>query len=76
MKNYGIASLFTDTGHNSSAWDAAWAYDNEETRQDWGHRALHPSTTIGKRVITSYYVKDIGHSYYAGVSECSAKCFL
>ncbi|KLU85094.1 feruloyl esterase B [Magnaporthiopsis poae ATCC 64411] len=39
---YGFAVVSTDTGHSSNSGDVTWA-TNEETKQDWGHRAIHGS---------------------------------
>jgi feruloyl esterase len=39
--HYGFATMSTDNGHNSSAFDVTWAYQNPEGMTDWGWRAMH-----------------------------------
>lgn len=74
MAHYGFATMSTDTGHNSSAGDAAWALNAPETIVDWGHRAMHGSVTLSKSIIGAYYgvagAEDGGikFSYYASCS--------
>ncbi|TIB76112.1 hypothetical protein E3Q23_02037 [Wallemia mellicola] len=68
VKNYGCATISSDTGHNSTMSDASWAFNDEEARQDWGHRALHLSTELAKNIVNHYYDQTISHSYYAGCS--------
>ncbi|KAI1390379.1 tannase-domain-containing protein [Hypoxylon trugodes] len=65
---YGFAVVSTDTGHNSTSGDIKWALNNPEMRTDWGWRALHGSVRLGKTLVTTYYAKPIGHSYYSGCS--------
>lgn len=66
--HYGMASVSTDTGHNSTATDASWALDSLEKKTDWGWRALHGSTELGKKMTEAYYGKSIKYSYYSGCS--------
>lgn len=73
VKNYGCATISSDTGHNSTMSDASWAFNDEEARQDWGHRALHLSTELAKNIVNHYYDQTISHSYYAG--KCLRICF-
>ncbi|KAH6853080.1 Tannase/feruloyl esterase [Chaetomium sp. MPI-CAGE-AT-0009] len=66
---YGMASLSTDTGHNSSFTDSTWALNQPEKRTDWGWRAIHGSTILGKKLIRAYYSKrPLTYSYYSGCS--------
>ncbi|KAK4226617.1 feruloyl esterase B [Podospora fimiseda] len=64
----GMAALSTDTGHNSSATEADWALNHPEKQIDWGWRAVHGSAELGKDIITAYYGKSPGHSYFMGCS--------
>lgn len=65
---YGFASLSTDTGHVSNTSDASWALNNEETKKDWGYRALHGSVALAKQLTEAYYASGINYSYYSGCS--------
>ncbi|KAI0842759.1 tannase-domain-containing protein [Hypoxylon sp. FL0890] len=65
---YGFAVVSTDTGHNSTTADIRWALNQPEMKVDWGYRALHGTVVLGKTLVTTYYAKPIGHSYYSGCS--------
>ncbi|THZ04317.1 putative ferulic acid Esterase/Feruloyl esterase [Aureobasidium pullulans] len=65
---YGFAVMSTDTGHNSVNNNGSWAYHNEGAILDWGYRAMHGSTVLGKQLTTAYYSNDILYSYYSGCS--------
>ncbi|ELQ40368.1 feruloyl esterase B [Pyricularia oryzae] len=64
---YGFVGVSTDTGHNSTSGDVTWA-TNDETKQDWGHRAIHGAATLGKKMAEAYYGAPVDHSYYSGCS--------
>lgn len=65
---YGFAVVSTDTGHNSSTIDGTWALNNPEKRKDFGYRAIHGSTVLGKSLTETFYAQDIQYSYYSGAS--------
>ncbi|KAI1412508.1 tannase-domain-containing protein [Hypoxylon sp. FL1857] len=65
---YGFAVVSTDTGHNSTTGDIRWALNQPEMKIDWGYRAVHGTVQLGKTLVTTYYAKPIGHSYYSGCS--------
>lgn len=65
---YGFAVVSTDTGHNSTTSDGTWALNDPETLNDWGFRAIHGSTVMGKTLTESYYSANISWSYYSGAS--------
>ncbi|KAI1773897.1 tannase-domain-containing protein [Hypoxylon cercidicola] len=65
---HGFAVISTDTGHNSTTGDTRWALNQPEMRTDWGWRALHGSVVLGKTLVTAYYARPIGYSYYSGCS--------
>lgn len=65
---YGFAVVSTDTGHNSSISDGSWALDAPEARKDFGYRAVHGSTVLGKTLTEAYYGQEIRWSYYSGAS--------
>jgi hypothetical protein len=60
--HYGMATVSTDLGHNSTTTDVSWALKNEEARKDWSWRALHGSVEIGKQITQGYYRKALKHS--------------
>jgi feruloyl esterase len=66
--HYGFASWSTDTGHNSTSGDLSWALNNEERRQDWGHRAIHGSAVMARQVAEAYYKAEAKYAYFSGCS--------
>ncbi|KAK4445101.1 Tannase/feruloyl esterase [Podospora aff. communis PSN243] len=64
----GMASISTDTGHNSTALETSWALRNPEARTDWGWRAMHGSIVLGKALVSAYYNRPISYSYFSGCS--------
>lgn len=65
---YGMASLSTDTGHNSGTGDITWA-TTDQLRGNWAYKALEGSITLGKTLIQAYYSNQaIKYSYYSGCS--------
>ncbi len=66
--HYGMATVSTDTGHNSSVADATWANAEPERQTDWGWRGLHGSIEIGKNMTEAFYGQSIAYSYYSGCS--------
>jgi hypothetical protein len=60
--------MSTDTGHNSTAIDLTWAFNNEEKRKDFGFRAMHESVDMAKQLIARFYGKRADFSYYSGCS--------
>lgn len=71
---YGFAVVSTDTGHNSSIADGAWALRAPGARADFGYRAVHGATVLGKALTEAFYSsssqqeKKILKSYYSGAS--------
>ena len=45
----GYASFSTDTGHNGTSADAAWALNQPERLIDFGWRAFHSSSLLTKQ---------------------------
>lgn len=66
--HYGMATISTDTGHNSTTADITWANKQPEKKTDWGWRALHGSVELGKKLTEAFYGKPIKYSYYSGCS--------
>lgn len=65
---YGFASMSTDTGHNSTGIDMAWALNKPEAKKNWSYRALHGSVVLAKKIVGSYYDENIRYNYYSGCS--------
>ncbi len=68
LKN-GYAATATDTGHNGSPVEAAWAMNHPEKVIDFGHRGIHEMTLVAKAVTQAFYSKAAQHSYFAGCSD-------
>ncbi|KAH8881326.1 tannase and feruloyl esterase [Thozetella sp. PMI_491] len=65
---YGMATISTDTGHNSGAADISWSAGNPTAQTDWGYASLNGSIHYGKLFTERYYNKKISYSYYTGCS--------
>ena len=70
----GYAVIQNDMGHESTAaLDPAFAIKapgqpNVEGIIDFGHRATHLATTVGKSLVTNYYGRPPQHAYWQGCS--------
>lgn len=66
----GYATVATDLGHQSpDIGDASWALDNRPAEIDFGYRAVHVSSVVGKIIIRTYYGSLPKHSYFEGCSN-------
>ncbi|KAI0473536.1 putative ferulic acid Esterase/Feruloyl esterase [Xylariaceae sp. FL0804] len=65
---YGFAAMSTDTGHNSTAADLSWGYEQPQKQIDFGWRAMHGSVELAKDLVAAYYGSDAAYSYYSGCS--------
>jgi feruloyl esterase len=71
----GYATLQTDTGHPSpNPFDLTWSLLApgqlaEEAVVDYGHRAIHVMTTVGKKVARAYYGRSYDFAYFQGCSN-------
>jgi hypothetical protein len=65
----GYASAATDTGHAASGTDATWALGHPEKIIDFGHRAIHEMTALGKATVKAFYGDAPKHSYFANCSN-------
>lgn len=68
----GNAVASTDTGHTNKpgeGFDASWSLDRPDLVEDFGHRALHVTTVLGKRVVAALYGKAAEYAYYVGCSK-------
>ena len=70
----GYAVIQNDMGHESTgALDPAFAIKapgqpNVEAVIDFGHRATHVATDVGKKLTASYYGRAVQHAYWQGCS--------
>jgi feruloyl esterase len=70
----GYAVIQNDLGHPSgNALDASFAFDstgrhNVEGIVDFGHRATHLATQVGKQAATAFYGRAPEHAYWQGCS--------
>jgi Tannase and feruloyl esterase len=65
----GYATAATNTGHSGKMTDASWALGHPEKVIDFGYRAIHVMTEIGKAAIRAYYGRDPQRSYFASCSN-------
>jgi feruloyl esterase len=70
----GYATLQTDSGHLSpNPFDLSWSLLapgqlDEEAVIDFGHRAVHLMTTVGKEVVRAHYGRSHDFAYFQGCS--------
>jgi feruloyl esterase len=63
----GYATAQTDGGHPGTGLrDTSWA--NELTITDFGYRAVHQMTVLGKAVVAKHYGKSQSRAYFYGCS--------
>ena len=67
--NQGYATIGTDTGHEGTPIDAAWALGNRERQVNFGYLAIHRVTEVAKALIKAYYGRDPRYSYFYGCSN-------
>jgi hypothetical protein len=66
----GYATVGTDMGHVGTAdTDGAWALNQPERIVDFGHRANHLASGVGKAVIAAYYGSAPRAAYFQGCSD-------
>ena len=64
----GYACEADDMGHKSTGLDAKWAFNDLETKADFGFRSTHASAVAAKAMVEDYYGQPIKFSYYMGGS--------
>lgn len=67
--SHGYAVASTDTGHHGGATDASWALGHHEKVVDFGYRAIHETTVVGKSLAKALYGGDPKRSYFNGCSN-------
>ena len=65
----GYASAGTDTGHQSSGLQAAWALNNRERQINYGHLGVHRTAVVARAITTAYYGTAPRHAYFASCSN-------
>jgi len=64
----GYATVSTDTGHTGESTDASFALGHPQKIIDFGYRAVHLMTVIGKQIAVAFYGNQPRHSYFTGCS--------
>jgi len=66
----GYATVGTDMGHVGTAdTDGRWALNEPDRIIDFGHRANHLASAVGKAVIAAYYGSAPKAAYFQGCSD-------
>ena len=66
----GYATASSDLGHVSKdAFEADWMVGHKQRIVDFGLRAHHLVSEIGKQIVKAYYAKDPARSYFVGCSS-------
>jgi len=65
----GYAAAATDTGHAGNGGEATWALGHPEKIVDFGYRAIHEMTVVGKAVINAFYGNAPKYSYFSSCSN-------
>lgn len=66
-RGYAVAS--TDTGHKAEGLTAAWAAGNVDAQIDYGHRGIHLTAVIGKRITAAFYGRQPSLSVFSSCSN-------
>jgi feruloyl esterase len=65
----GYATSSTDTGHQGSGTDGAWALGNYERIVNFADRGTHLMAEAGKLILKAFYSAQPVHSYFNGCSQ-------
>jgi feruloyl esterase len=65
----GYATAGTNTGHSGKGTDASWALGHPERVTDFGYRAIHMMTEVGRAATRTFYGRSPQHSYFAACSN-------
>lgn len=68
VSGLGFAAIGDNGGHNSSAFDGSWIFNNNDEVLDWAYRGRHQSVVAGKQVVNQFYGQAANKSYYVGCS--------
>jgi feruloyl esterase len=64
----GYATVSTDTGHTGLSTDGSFALGHPQKIIDFGYRAVHLMTVIGKQIASAFYGENLQHAYFTGCS--------
>lgn len=64
--SYGYATIASNGGHDVSDYDPSWVTPNGLI--DYGYRAVHETTVVGKQLITAWYRNESSYNYFTGCS--------
>jgi feruloyl esterase len=64
----GYSAVSTDTGHDNSQPDGAFALGHPDKMIDYGYRAAHSMTVDAKAFVKAFYGEAPKHSYWYGCS--------
>jgi hypothetical protein len=67
--SHGYATASTDTGHQGTGTDAAWALGHPEKIVDFGYRAIHETARQAKTIIHAFYGDGPRRSYFSSCSN-------
>ena len=65
----GYATAGTDTGHQGTSIDAAWALGHPEKVADFAYRAIHEMTVKAKAIAQAFYGDRPQRSYFSSCSD-------
>ena len=65
----GYATAGTDTGHAARGTSATWAIGHPEKIIDFGYRAIHEMTVVGKTTAKAFFGEAPKHAYFASCSN-------
>lgn len=65
----GFASIATDSGHKGSAFDGAWALNDEEAVHNFAELAWHRVLAAAREIIVRRYATAIRRTYFEGGSS-------
>ncbi|CAG8257085.1 unnamed protein product [Penicillium salamii] len=66
--HYGFATLSSNLGHVGIDTTGTWAIGRPESVVDWGYRAWHGTTILGKSLINHWYGAPSEYNYFYGCS--------
>ena len=64
-----FATASTDTGHQASGTDAAWALGHPHKIVDFGYCAIHETADKAKSIIAAFYGGGPKRSYFSSCSN-------
>jgi hypothetical protein len=65
----GFAVAATDDGHTGAGTDGSWAIGHPEKVVDFGHRAVHVTSDVSKRIVAEFYGHPAHFAYFNGCSS-------